>query len=104
MPDVYVVRNQEGQYLTKKGEWCSGKEHNLVFHKPNHDEALNQLIEANAKDITLRGRVESLVFEERRLHIVEYGPEPCQPELIEDAAESSAPSADNGSQSVNPEF
>lgn len=80
MTTVYVVRNQLGQYLTKKGEWCSGKDANQVFFKPNHDEALNQLIEANSKDIALRGTVEALEYIEKRLQIEAFGPEPPSPE------------------------
>jgi len=80
---TFVIRNQEGQYHTKKGEWVSGKESAGLYHKPHHDEALNQLIELNAKDIYLRGTVAELeVCEKRRPVVVEYGPDPEQPELL----------------------
>lgn len=86
MATTFVIRNQEGQYLTKKDEWASGKEAAGLYHKPHHDEALNQLIELNAKDIYLRGTVTELqVCEKRRPVVVEYGPDPEQPELLEDS-------------------
>lgn len=83
MADAFVIRNQLGQYLTKKGEWVSGKEPAIIFHQPHFDQALNQLIEVNSKDIELRGVVEKLELSEKRIPvIVELGPDPVQPELL----------------------
>jgi len=96
--DAFVIRNQLGQYYAKKGEWVSGKEPNLVFHQPHHDQALNQLIEVNSKDITLRGSVVKLTLGEKRIPIIEeFGPDPVQPELDEAEAEGSpsAPESEN---------
>ena len=89
MADAYVIRNQLGQYYTKKGEWVSGKEANLVFHQPHHDQALNQLIEINSKDIELRGSVVKLGLDEKRHPVItEFGPDPIQPELMEEETAS----------------
>lgn len=83
MPTTFVIRNQEGQYLTKKNVWVSGKEAVGLYFQPHYDQALNQLIELNSKDIYLRGSVVELeVCEKRRPVIVEYGPDPEQPELM----------------------
>ncbi|PCJ36741.1 MAG: hypothetical protein COA99_13065 [Moraxellaceae bacterium] len=91
MPTTFVIRNQEGQYLTKKSEWVSGKDAAVLYHQSHHDQALNQLIELNAKDIFLRGSaVELELSEKRRPIVVEYGPDPEQPELL-DAEESDDP-------------
>jgi len=93
VPTTFVIRNQEGQYLTKKSEWVSGKEAAGLYFQPHHDQALNQLIEMNSKDIYLRGTVVELeVCAKRRPVVVEYGPDPEQPELLEDtlAEESEA--------------
>ena len=81
MATAYVVRNQLGQYLTKKGEWCSGKEPATVFCKPHFDEALNQLFEVNTKDIELRGKVVEVDIEDKKPVLNEFGPDPVQPEL-----------------------
>lgn len=99
MPTTFVIRNQEGQYLTKKSEWVSGKEAAGLYFQPHHDQALNQLIEMNSKDIYLRGTVVELeVCAKRRPVVVEYGPDPEQPELLEEAlAEDGEASAADGS-------
>ncbi|OUR92783.1 hypothetical protein A9Q81_15805 [Gammaproteobacteria bacterium 42_54_T18] len=88
MAKAFVIRNQDGQYLTKKGEWVSGKEAKGLYHQAHGDQALNQLIEVNAKDIYLRGTIVELELCEKRQPIVlEYGPDPEQPELLSEGAE-----------------
>ncbi|MCG8671384.1 MAG: hypothetical protein MI867_18410 [Pseudomonadales bacterium] len=89
MATAYVVRNQLGQYLTKKGEWCSGKEPATVFFKPHFDEALNQLFEVNTKDIELRGKVVEVEIEDKKPILNEFGPDLVQPDL-EAAAEQAS--------------
>jgi len=87
MAKAFVIRNQDGQYLTKKGEWVSGKEVIGLYHQAHHDQALNQLIEVNAKDIYLRGTILELdLCEKRRPIVLEYGPDPEQPELLSEDA------------------
>ena len=82
MATTFVVRNQLGQYLTRKNEWVSGKDPAELFHQPHYDQALNQLIELNAKDIELRGKVcEVGLSDKGRPVIEELGPDPQQPEL-----------------------
>ncbi|MCK5790657.1 MAG: hypothetical protein KAH34_07425 [Ketobacter sp.] len=89
MATAYVIRNQSGQYLTRKGEWVSGKDAGGLFHQPHYDQALNQLIEVNSKDIELRGKVVEVPLDDskRPAHpvIEDYGPDPVQPELLEEA-------------------
>lgn len=91
MATAYVVRNQLGQYLTKKSEWCSGKDSSSIFWKQHFDEALNQLFEINTKDIELRGKVVEVDLEERKPVIAEFGPEP---EMVELESQPSAPPSD----------
>ena len=82
MAEAFVIRNQLGQYLTRKNEWVSGKDPSVLYCQPHFDQALNQLIEINAKDIELRGEVASLEMGEKGKPIVtDYGPDPIQPEL-----------------------
>lgn len=77
MNEAYVIRNQHGQYLSRREDWISGRDAAAVFWKPHYDEALNQLIEVNAKDIYLRGKVVKLELSElKRPMINELGPEP----------------------------
>ena len=83
MPATFVIRNQEGQYYTKKGEWVSGKDSAGLFHRAYHDQTLNQLIELNAKDIYLRGSVVELeLCEKRRPIVVAYGPDSQQADML----------------------
>lgn len=52
---VFVIRNHLHQYLNKQSNWISGKEALQLYRSDFHDEALNTLIEVNAKDVSLRG-------------------------------------------------
>lgn len=83
MASAFVIRNQLGQYLTRKDEWVSGKDASIVFYKTYYDEALNQLFEINTKDIELRGKVfEVELGENKKPVLAELGPEPEQPETV----------------------
>lgn len=96
MATAYVVRNQLGQYLTKKAEWCSGRDANVVFCKPHFDEALNQLFEINTKDIQLRGKVVEVEVDDKKPVLTEFGSDPQQQDLVastSDGAERSAQQA-----------
>ena len=59
MTQVYIIKNQRGLFLSKDGLWLDKLDRNHLYRTVNRDEALNTLIEANAKDIELR-----LVLEE----------------------------------------
>lgn len=96
MQEAYVICNQLGQYLTRKGEWVSGRDSSVLFHQPWFDQALNHLIEINAKDITLRGKVVELELDDKGRPIVLVpGPDPQQPALLDaaDAAPATGASA-----------
>jgi hypothetical protein len=83
MTEAYVIRNQLGQYLTRKGEWVSGRDTSVLFHQPWFDQALNHLIEINSKDIELRGKVVELELDDKgRPIVLELGPDSQQPELL----------------------
>ncbi len=51
---VYILKTQNNLVLNKNFEWSSEPHRDSVFHSPHRDIALNQLIEMNAKDISLR--------------------------------------------------
>ena len=94
MSATFVIRNQQGQYLTRKGEWASGRDAAVLYHQPHYDQALNHLIEINAKDIELRGEVLELALNEKKRPVVTaFGPEPEQPDGELDAA-SPAPNSE----------
>lgn len=54
MGRVFVIQNEHSAYLNRKGEWVSGVDNSILFVSPHRDVALNQLIEANAKEIEAR--------------------------------------------------
>ena len=54
---TFILQNQHGQFFNREKEWVNGSDAVSLFHSPHYDVALNQLIEANAKDHTLRGVV-----------------------------------------------
>lgn len=57
MTQRFVIRNQDGCYLSKSKEWVDGRDPVAVVNLPYYDQALNELIEANSKDIWIRGTI-----------------------------------------------
>ncbi|WP_157533538.1 hypothetical protein [Microbulbifer variabilis] len=54
MSHVYVLANQHQQFLSKSGEWLDGREPNKLFRSEHKDVAINQMFEANTRDVSLR--------------------------------------------------
>lgn len=54
MSQVFLLQNQDKRFLTKQGEWCDGRDANQLYRTVHRDEALNQMVESNARDYTLR--------------------------------------------------
>ncbi|MFA0791330.1 hypothetical protein ACCI51_12305 [Microbulbifer echini] len=54
MSHVYVLTNQHQQFLSKSGEWLDGREPNKLFRSEFKDVAINQMFEANTRDVSLR--------------------------------------------------
>lgn len=72
MDNKFVIRSQNNLYLAKnKEDWITGEERNQVLALKHHDEALNTLIEKNAKDIQLRGTIVEVPVDEKGKPIVE---------------------------------
>lgn len=71
---VYVIQNQHRQYLDKHGNWYSGKDLRQLYRSRHHDEALNTLIELNARDIELRGQVLNVKTDDKNLPRIEISP------------------------------
>jgi len=49
-----VLTNQHQQFLSKSGEWLEGREPNKLFRSEHKDVAINQMFEANTRDVSLR--------------------------------------------------
>ena len=54
MSHVYVLTNQHKQFLSKSNEWLDGREAGKLFRSPHKDVAINQMFEANTRDVNLR--------------------------------------------------
>lgn len=54
MSHVYVLTNQQQQFLSKSNEWIDGREAGKLFRSEHKDVAINQMFEANTRDVSLR--------------------------------------------------
>jgi len=57
MTAVFVLQNQHQLFMSKQGEWIDGREASSLYRSTHRDEALNQMVEANARDYTLRIKI-----------------------------------------------
>jgi len=90
---VFVIRNHENRYLTRKHQWRSGKDRHLLFRNAEKDVALNEMIEVNAKDILARLQLLVCELDDRDQPDVEVLTDD-PPELIEaDQAEQTVTEA-----------
>ena len=95
--EVYVIRNQLGQFWARSGEWVDGREPQRLLKQKHRDEAVNQLVELSAKDIDLRGEVLACSLGEKREPEVEVS-EHRTPTLSEKAAAASEKAAAEAAQ------
>lgn len=76
MTEVFVIRNQHGQYLNKQRAWVSGRDASVLYRTVHKDEAVNTVFEVSAKEIALRAEPVACTLDHRQLPQVEPGPEP----------------------------
>jgi len=96
MNEVYVVRNQLGQYWGKKKRWVDGTRARKVQTCRHEDEAINLLVELGARDIDLRGEVLAVPVNERGLPVVQPSEHLLPDEDEEVLAEVTTESEDGG--------
>ena len=53
----FVLQNADGRYFGKDLEWIVKLKASAIFCYEHQDQALNKLVELNAKDINLRAQV-----------------------------------------------
>ncbi len=97
MSDVFVVRNQLGQFWGKKKRWVDGTKPRKVAHFAHEDEGLNQLVELSAKDIDLRGEVVPVTIDDRGVPEVEPSEHliPDEEDLLAEAEQAEAEAAES---------
>lgn len=90
---IFVIRNHENRYLTKKHKWRSGNDKNILYRASEKDIALNELIEVNAKDIMARLQLVLCDLDDNNQPTVEVLADDPPEELEEDLAEQAAAEA-----------
>jgi hypothetical protein len=99
--EVFVIRNQHGQYWARAGEWVDGREPQRILKLRHHDEAINQLVELSARDIDLRGDIRTCELNSRGEPRVEPSAM-LTPTAAERAAELAAAGEGEGEGERNP--
>ena len=82
MNEVYVIRNQDGLYASKQDEWVDGSDKSVVAFVKYRDQAVNTLVELNAKDFELRGDIVAVELNDKKRPLVTVGEKP-EPRLFE---------------------
>ena len=54
MTQHFILRNQQGLYLNRRREWVEPSEAPAFYKTQNRDEAINEMVEVNSKDIAQR--------------------------------------------------
>ena len=71
MKTVFVIHNSDGSFLGKQNQWLSPAEAQAVWRSPHHDVALNQMIEANAREVFLRLQIMSCPLTDKDLPLLD---------------------------------
>ncbi len=53
----FLIKNQNGLFLDRNGEWVDCTQSSLIYHTKLRDEALNRMVEVNSQDFQLRLRI-----------------------------------------------
>lgn len=96
MSSVFIIQNDQGQFLDKHKEWTTADDAEHVFKSPHKDLAVNQLFETTSKDLGTRAKVVEAQADTRGLPIVSDLPPLSFPrfELPEDM-QTAEPEADD---------
>ena len=71
---LYIVRDAIGNLLTKDLSWTMECASTNLFKTPHKDVALNQLLELNASDITLRAQIVTCEVDKRNRPVISNAP------------------------------
>lgn len=112
---LYLLQNQDKLFLSKAKDWVDATDRASLYRSRYKDEAINQLVETNSKDVTQRIRCVECEAGAKGQPIIDPGimPEPLpKPEraqkLVEEGAitpsaldqDSSANAADNAQDTI----
>ena len=78
MSELFILQNQDKLFLGRQNNWLDGRDLAALFKTAHKDEALNQMVEASAKDYKQRIKVLSCSPNEKGLPLIdpELLPEP----------------------------
>ncbi|MCA0900002.1 MULTISPECIES: hypothetical protein [Microbulbifer] len=101
MSHVYVLTNQHQQFLSKGNDWIDGREHTKLFRTEHKDVAINQMFEANTRDVSLRIELLECKLDTKRQPLV---PEDALSEapLEADVDPEPAPATDEPTEAAEP--
>lgn len=60
MTQVYLLKNQNNEFLNRSGEWVNSGEEKALFKTIHKDEAINQRVEYAVKHPELRINIETV--------------------------------------------
>jgi hypothetical protein len=84
---IFVIRNQNGHYLGRNGEWLDGSHVPALFRTEHRDVAVNELVEVNLRDFDLRGEIIGVEAEAGDYPVVEV----LSPIVVEEVAVAPEP-------------
>ena len=72
----FILKNQDGRYLGRCGEWVDGSDSSRVAQYNHRDEASNTVFELSSKDFGLRAEILEVRLEDSKLPKLEVSPVP----------------------------
>jgi len=71
MTDVFIIQNQDRLFLGKQGALLDGREPAALYRSAHKDEAINEMVEATARDYTQRLQILTCSLNERGLPVLD---------------------------------
>ncbi|MBY6211584.1 hypothetical protein [Microbulbifer agarilyticus] len=107
MSHVYVLTNQHQQFLSKGNDWIDGREHTKLFRTEHKDVAINQMFEANTRDVSLRIELLECKLDTKRQPLVPEDALSEAPLVADDEANvdpnpETAPASDQATEAAEP--
>lgn len=78
MSELFILQNQDKLFLGRQNNWLDGRDLAALYKTAHKDEAINQMVEASAKDYRQRIKMLSCTANEKGLPLIdpELMPEP----------------------------
>lgn len=78
MSELFILQNQDKLFLGRQNNWLDGRDLAALYKTAHKDEAINQMVEASAKDYRQRIKMLSCSANEKGLPLIdpELMPEP----------------------------